>query len=114
MRARWWDSGHTQKGERGGRSQRHNVHWPSKSHPTEGPRSPVWPSAHTRHSLGFHLLLLVLELGLSHFMFGECEGQFDAAVTLVNLKVESEEYRDDVCERQQRADEDQLALGRRL
>ena len=67
-----------------------------------------------RHLLGFHLLLLMLELGLTHFMFGECEGEFDAAVTLADLKVESEENCDDVCERQQRADEDQLALGRRL
>ena len=56
----------------------------------------------------------MLELGLAHFMFGKCEGEFDAAVALADLKVESEENRDDVCERQQRADEDQLALGRRL
>ena len=56
----------------------------------------------------------MLELGLAHFMFGECEGEFDTAVTLVDLKIESEENCDDVCERQQRADEDQLALGRRL
>ena len=54
------------------------------------------------------------QLGFPHLILRERKCQLGTPVSLPNLEVERDEERDDVCQQEQRPDEDQLALGRRF